>query len=422
MTGRKIALSKNWSLCTVPRLGFAKLVRLSMGGTNLTTIWNDLMERATDDVAGSGMGMDLSVIAQLRGDKDIGLAIQHDTLQLQRIFQTQFDPAAPRLRVLAFATEADAGGNTPIELLLEGQGVELATFYIDNAAPLPDVMPDHDVAIVIAPCTPNAEGSLAAIESLLPDWPRPVLNHPARVRTLERDRLYQALNGIKGLRIPATVAASRKQLAAIAANTLGLSDFLPGAEFPAIVRPFGSHCGTGLSKIEDAGDFLRYLDERKEEDFFISPFIDFSGGDGLFRKYRLALIGGKPFASHMAISDEWKVWYASADMACNVANRLEEAQFMQYFEQDFAARHGAALGEMVDRLGLEYFIIDCAETRQGELLIFEADNSAIVHDLDPPNVFPYKKEHMQKLFAAFVEMLCAHAVPQAVPLRTQRRA
>jgi len=117
------------------------------------------------------------------------------------------------------------------------------------------------------------------------------------------------------------------------------------------------------------------------------------------------IVDGKAYACHMAIAEEWKVWYLNADMAVSVPHRLEEALFMESFDLDFAARHAAALTEMSARIGLDYVAIDCAETRNGSLLIFEADNTAIVHDMDPPDIFPYKAPQMRKVFDAFVAML-----------------
>ncbi len=64
---------------------------------------------------------------------------------------------------------------------------------------------------------------------------------------------------------------------------------------------------------------------------------------------------------------------------------------------------------MIDRIGLYYFTVDCAETRDGTLLIFEADNTAIVHSMDPPEIFPYKPPQMRKVFEAFAAMLYRRA-------------
>jgi hypothetical protein len=41
--------------------------------------------------------------------------------------------------------------------------------------------------------------------------------------------------------------------------------------------------------------------------------------------------------------------------------------------------------------------------------MFEADNAAIVHNMDPPDVFPYKAPQMRKIFDAFVAMLYKYA-------------
>jgi hypothetical protein len=38
-------------------------------------------------------------------------------------------------------------------------------------------------------------------------------------------------------------------------------------------------------------------------------------------------------------------------------------------------------------------------------LIFEADNTAVVHNMDSPAVFPYKAPQMRKIFGAFAAML-----------------
>jgi len=96
-------------------------------------------------------------------------------------------------------------------------------------------------------------------------------------------------------------------------------------------------------------------------------------------------------------------------MTLSASKRLEEETFMRTFDIGFARRHAAALAGMIDRIGLDYFTMDCAETKDGSLLIFEADNTAIVHNMDPPDIFPYKAPQMQKVFDAFAVMLDRHA-------------
>ena len=60
-------------------------------------------------------------------------------------------------------------------------------------------------------------------------------------------------------------------------------------------------------------------------------------------------------------------------------------------------------------LDLDYVAIDCAETRDGRLLVFEAGTAMIVHRMDPPELFPYKQAQMDKVCDAFIGMLRARA-------------
>ncbi|HEX4636545.1 MAG TPA: hypothetical protein VH189_10215, partial [Rhizomicrobium sp.] len=147
MRGKKlsdsISLDKDWDRICVPRLGVATLTRLAFRGVDLFPLWTELMEKVTDDVPGSGMGMDLSVIAQLRGDKATGLAIQNESLQLHQVFCPERTPECPTLRVLAFAAASDIGANTPVEFLLEASNISLAILYLGEGVPLPPAIPAH---------------------------------------------------------------------------------------------------------------------------------------------------------------------------------------------------------------------------------------------------------------------------------------
>src|ERR1700680_1865526 len=98
-----------------------------------------------------------------------------------------------------------------------------------------------------------------------------------------------------------------------------------------------------------------YLRERAEGEFYIAPFVDYRGPDGLFRKYRIALIDGEPFACHMAISEHLMVHYLKAGMRESAEKRAEEARFMAGFDNDFRRRHATAFRAIAERVGLDYF-------------------------------------------------------------------
>jgi glutathione synthase/RimK-type ligase-like ATP-grasp enzyme len=377
------------------RLGVARLTKMAVAGIDLRPRWRTLIAKVIDGTIKAGEGLDLSLIAQLLGDKPAGLAIQNEILGSHQLFRSPCAVTEPRLRVLALAAATDMGSNMPIEFLLEQSDIELMTLYVIPEIEWPDTLPDHDIAMVIASDSGECREALRQIERVASQWPRPLLNPPQRVCNLDRDKLHRVLDGIAGLEIPATIAITREQL----------FDVVADLSFPVIVRPRGSHAGAGLAKLDDYHAVKRYLDEKQAPEFFIARFVNYSSDDGLFRKYRIVFIDGRPYACHMAIADRWDIWYLNAGMSASASKRLEEQNFMQTFDLGFARRHATALGGIADRIGLDYFTIDCAETKTGSLLIFEADNTAIVHDMDPPDIFPYKPPQMRKVFDAFAAML-----------------
>jgi hypothetical protein len=387
------------------RIGMAKLAKLAFDGHDLRPKWAELIARLLNGTADAGEGIDLSLIAQLLGDKQAGLAIQHEVLLSHRLFRSPCAAKNPRLRVLALAAATDMGSNTPIEFLLEESGIELMMLYVIGEAELPVPLPDHDIAIVIASDSEDCRAALAKIDAAAPCWPRPMLNPPRLIGGLDRDKLHRLLQGIEGLEIPATLVVTRERLLDVAQFPEELSDIAEGLAFPIIIRPRGSHAGSGLARIDDAAALARYLDGHEAELFFVSRFVDYASEDRLFRKYRVVFVDGRPYACHMAIADRWDIWYLNAGMTHSAEKRLEEETWMRTFDLGFGRRHQSALTALAERIGLDYFTIDCAETRDGSLLIFEADNTAVVHNMDLPDVFPYKAPQMRKVFDAFAAMI-----------------
>lgn len=391
------------------RIGFARLTTMAFRGTDLRPLRDELISMIVDGTADAGAGLDLSLIAQLLGDKQTGMAMQSETLAFHQLFRSPCSAEKPKLRVLALAAAIDMGGNTPIEFLLEDSAIELQTLYVVAGVGLPVPLPDHDVAMVIASDSEECRDALRTIDQAVACWPRPMLNPPRLVGNLDRDKLHGLLRGIGGLDIPATVGVTRAQLSDVARAALRLEDILPELQFPIIIRPRGSHAGVGLAKLDERAAIDRYLAERAEQEFFVSRFVDYADDDGLFRKYRVVVVDGRPYACHMAIADRWDIWYLNANMAFSKSKRSEEENFMRTFDSAFALRHQGALAAMIDRVGLDYFTIDCAENKRGDLLIFEADNTAVVHNMDSPELFPYKPAQMRRIFEAFAAMLYRRA-------------
>jgi glutathione synthase/RimK-type ligase-like ATP-grasp enzyme len=389
--------------------GMAALTKLAMSGADMAALGNRIIARLGANPADPAALMDLSMIALLGGQRDYAHVLQARALAGERLYRR---PATTEgVRLLAFMAPGDFMSNTPLEFVLDGTDVRLDMLFVRPGEPPPASVPDHDVAIAAVGESSDNQPLLAALESLLRDWPRPVINEPNRIARLSRDGVANLLKDAPGILIPATVRIGRPELERIGAGALPVAGVLGRGDFPVIVRPISSHAGSGLQKLDEASAIAAYLADHPEPLFYMSPFVDYRGADGFFRKYRVALIDGRSFASHAAISRNWMVHYLNAGMSESAEKRAEEARWMAEFDapEGFAARHATALRGIAERLGLDYVTIDCGEAPDGRLLVFEADVAGIVHAMDPPDLFPYKGPAMRKLFAGFRAMLCRRA-------------
>jgi hypothetical protein len=380
-------------------IGLARLSKLAFDGCDFAPLVDDLSARALAVPPDPAALMDLSIIAQLSGRRDHRVTLQTGALSIQRIYR---QPSAGNgLRLLAFMAPGDFLANTPLEFMLQDTNVTLDMVYVVPGWPLPQPLPAHDVAIVAATELAENRAVLDQLATILPTWPRPVLNAPNRIGRLTRDGAWALLHAVPGVVYPANVRSSRAQLSALTTYSAEALGF----DFPIIIRPVDSHAGHGLALITEAGAIGSYLNDQPAPEFFVAPFVDYRSADGLYRKYRVALIDGRPYACHMGVSRHWMIHYLNAGMMESAEKRAEEARFMTDFDRDFAQRHGAALAGLAERIGLDYVTMDCAETRDGRLLIFEVGNGMIVHAMDPPALFPYKAPQMRKVFDAFDAML-----------------
>jgi glutathione synthase/RimK-type ligase-like ATP-grasp enzyme len=388
-----------------PLIGVARLMRRAFAGADLRPLGAVLLARAQQNPLDANACLDLSTVLQLVGDRDRALAVQAEALRVQRDYALPSERALPALRFLVIMGPGDLMANTPVEFLVEDSGVTLQLLYLTLDAEWPETVPDHDVMMVAIAESAANQALLQRLAKVVGNWPRPVINLPERIAVLSRDGACAALAGITGVDMPVTRRTDRSTLSSLSAGTIQPSSLLPGDAFPWIVRPVGSHAGQHLEKIDDPADLADYLDRVGHDQFYVSRFVDYRHADGLFRKYRIVLIEGKAYASHLAVSSHWMIHYLNAGMDQSLEKRQQEAEWMRSFDEQFAKRHAAALAGIQERIGLDYLGIDCAETADGELLIFEVDNAMLVHAMDSEDLYPYKKPAMQKLFKAFQKML-----------------
>ncbi len=388
-----------------PLIGLAPLMRQAFAGVDLKPLGTRLIERATAHPDDAHTLMDLSTVLQLTGNRDIALATQAQALAIQSLYTIPAASGAEKIRLLAIMAPGDLMANTPLEFLLERSDVNLDMLYMGDGVAPPDGVPEHDVLFVaVGECDENRR-LLSELENLVQVWPRPVLNAPGRIACLSRDGASALLKSAPGVVMPVSARITRQTLEQIGNGQQALTVVLEDGRFPIIARPVGSHAGHGLRKLDSPADIEVFLQTAQDSEFYIARFVDYRSADGMFRKYRIMLIEGRPFVCHMGISSQWMIHYLNAGMTDSAEKRAEEERFMADFDDDFAPRHAEAFRAIYERLGLDYVGLDCAQTPDGRLLIFEVDSDMIVHAMDPVDLFPYKQPQMRKLFGAFHEML-----------------
>ena len=400
-----------------PLIGYLAMWRKLRSNADASALAAGLLDRAKRNVNAADSLMDLSWVLLATGHREMAASTEELALKLRQLYRLPAASGPVGVRLLALMAPGDYFANTPLDYLIEGSDVALDLLFVGPALPFPDSLPDHDVLFVAVCESDQNLPLLRQIGALLTRHPGPTINAPGRIPFLARDRASALLRGAPGVAMPISVRVDRSALAQVGRQERSLASIIEEGVYPVIVRPVGSHMGADLWKLDDAEAVTRYLHAISGREFYAARFVDYRSADGFFRKYRIALIDDSPFACHLAISETWMVNYMNAQMGQSAAKRNEEAQFMATFDQDFACRHAEALAAIHHRLQLDYVVIDCGETPDRRLLIFEVDSAAIIHATDPVELFPYKQPTMRKAFDAFRRMLAS--AMQRDPTRTQ---
>lgn len=391
---------------------------MSIAGTDFRPIAQEMLTKAKRQPNDANLWMNLATAMLSLGQRDIGLTIKTQALSLNRTFHLPAAEQPAKLRLLILMAAGDLAANTPIDCLLENCDIDLIFHFVSLDTLLNSPTPEHDALMVgISESSENHE-LIIALSQELGDWPKPIINAARHIPNTRREIACELLQDAPGLMIPPTLNAARTTLQAIADGSLNIADAFKGIDFPIIIRPIDSHAGRDLDKINGIPQLTDYLTRVAEQEFFLSQFIDYSGKDGLFRKFRIALVGGQPFLCHMAVSSHWMVHYVNAGMYEDADKRAEEALAMANFDA-FALHHQAALDAIYRRTQLDYLCIDCAETADGQLFVFEVDHAMVVHAMDSEEMFPHKQLYMLKVKDAFRDFVINLVADQAAKLPVQ---
>ena len=141
-------------------------------------------------------------------------------------------------------------------------------------------------------------------------------------------------------------------------------------------------------------------------------YLDARSPDGWVRKYRVMMVDGRLYPLHLAVSNDWKVHYFSADMAENAANRTEDERFLGGMDGGPRAG-GDRVGERAGPrsrpfgAGLRGDRLLACRGLDGRDLFFEANATMIVPEPPAGERFRYRRAPVKRIVDAVRAMLVA---------------
>ena len=349
-----------------------------------------------------GAHQNLASIMELDGRRDHARYHRQQAYGRQSMFFDTADGAD--LTVLILCTEAT--GNVPFEWLLPQNRFNRIRWIMEYARDEQfDALPHFDLVFNAIGDQDVAQAAQASVRRLLQRCDKLLLNYPYSVARTARQSMPTLLGDIKHTLVP---QASR----VTGADRASLADSLRdgGMSFPLLLRPAGAHGGKGLTLCRTFDEVSAY--QAPAGDVHACAFHDFRSADGYYRKYRVIFIDGKPYPYHLAISRNWLVHYASADMLAYPWKLDEERRFLQHPAAVLGWSAMQALRQIGKRLDLDFCGIDFSLLPDGRLLVFEANATMLVHAEEFHAELKFKNHFVQRIFDAFdarVREMLAHS-------------
>ena len=343
-------------------------------------------------------------IKQRAGEIAAAEAAYAEAAQIQPLIRRPAVKFPADFRILALY--APFAGNTPTDYLFRDAAYDTDTLALFDAGEHDTELLKQNVQVVVNLISDadQAEAVLPLAADLVRRLGRPTVNDPGKIQRTTRDAVAELLQGISGCRIPKVwrqQAGADLSLAALQAAQPSSSAIL--------VRPVGTHGGDDFEKIESPAELAGLLEQRSSTDRYLIEYVDYRSHDGYFRKYRFIFVGKEILPYHLAIGSDWKLHHDSTDMVNQPWMQREEESFLGDPATAFNAGHHQALREIRQRIGLDYFGIDCGLDRSGNLVVFEVNASMLVHDRNEQ--FPYKAPYVVRIKSAFDGMLRKFANP-----------
>jgi len=259
-------------------------------------------------------------------------------------------------------------GNVHLLPLINLDKFEIYPLTIGGMKMLPLNVPKADVILNCICNSDSNQKSLKASLNVIRTLNIPVFNHPEAILKTGRESISALLQGTEGLLIPKTVRVRPRYVSEVV-KIIDAGEI----SYPFLFREAGFHVGQAMELITKPED-LELLESFAMDgrDFYMINFVDFRSTDGLFRKYRVIVAGGKAIPRHMIIGSDWNLHFESKKLRMNLSEDLiqEEKKFLE----NFSSTDQSVFDFLYRKLNLDYFGIDFSYDEQGRMIVFEINS------------------------------------------------
>ncbi|NDU86534.1 MAG: tetratricopeptide repeat protein [Ferrovum sp.] len=308
----------------------------------------------------------------------------------------------PFFTLLILASAQD--GNIPWQPLLQRQRHHttiVAVEFFPPATPLPP----HDCLFNAIGDADRCASSLMHAQTLLTSHNTriPLINAPERIEVTGRTHLASLVHDIPHVATARTEPFPRSRELPVAEEACKLEAWIKAREFtfPLLLRAPGFHGGQYFERAQNPSDLDNVLRQFPGDDLLVMESLSTqTTGDGLIRKFRVMMLGGRLYPIHLAFSFHWKVHYFSSLMSSRPDLRAEEQRFLNNFAGYLGPQAVSALKSIQQRLGLDYGGMDFALDAQGGILLFEANATMVLHPPPDDPIWDYRRPSFEQALKA----------------------
>lgn len=243
--------------------------------------------------------------------------------------------------------------------------------------------------------------TLDVAEKVVNDAVVPVINPPNMIWRTRRHSIAQILGDLDNVHAPKVLLIKYPTLERVR-RLVSESDF----SFPAIVRKTGTHNGDVVGVFSSPEEMEQIYGDRKNE-YYLIEFVDVRRDDGLYRKTRFFFVGDEVVTRQHIISEDWSVHGRSSRGIMQSDERLV-AEGRTMLVDGFEALPDAtraAVHSIRQRVGLDYFGLDCCIMDDGRVVVFECNATMNFNPFFRNPATQHNRAALPRLLAAIRKMI-----------------